>query len=138
MKQVLEIPDSESDDPFASTAPSSPDQQSELFSSPPVVDLSITEDTETSLIGRPTTQDVSVFSYITRAVVDAPRTKDPANPSWHEKMLMYDPIILEDLTAWLNAGRLDQVGFDGEVAPEDVKKWCESKSVCCLWVCSAP
>ncbi|KAK3299823.1 structure-specific endonuclease subunit SLX4 [Chaetomium fimeti] len=132
-KQVFEIPDSESDDPFASTAPSSPDQQAELFSSPPAVDLSITEDTETSLMASPTTEDMSLFSYITRAVVSAPPTKDPANPSWHEKMLMYDPIILEDLTAWLNAGELDRVGFDGEVAPGDVKKWCESKSVCCLW-----
>ncbi|KAH6651308.1 structure-specific endonuclease subunit SLX4 [Chaetomium tenue] len=133
-KQILEIPDSESDDPFASSAPSSPDQHSDLFSSPPAVDLSVTEDTEPSLIAAsPTTQDLSLFGYITRAVVSAPPTNDPANPSWHEKMLMYDPIILEDLTAWLNAGRLDQVGFDGEVAPVDVKKWCESKSVCCLW-----
>ncbi|KAH6853218.1 structure-specific endonuclease subunit SLX4 [Chaetomium sp. MPI-CAGE-AT-0009] len=132
-KQVLEIPDSESDDAFASTAPSSPDQQADLFSSPPAIDLSVTEDTEMSLMASPTTQEVSLFGYITRAVVSAPPTKDPANPSWHEKMLMYDPIILEDLTAWLNAGQLDRVGFDGEVAPEDVKKWCESKSVCCLW-----
>nr|Q2HCM6.2 RecName: Full=Structure-specific endonuclease subunit SLX4 [Chaetomium globosum CBS 148.51] len=132
-KQIFEIPDSGSDDPFASSAPSSPDQHSDLFSSPPAVDLSVTEDTEASLIASPTTQDVSLFGYITRAVASAPPTKDPANPSWHEKMLMYDPIILEDLTAWLNAGRLDQVGFDGEVAPGDVKKWCESKSVCCLW-----
>jgi hypothetical protein len=132
-KQILEIPDSESDDPFASSVPSSPDQQGDVFSSPPAVDLSITEDTEMSLMASPTMQDVSLFGYITRAVVGAPRSKDPANPSWHEKMLMYDPIILEDLTAWLNAGQLDQVGFDGEVAPGDVKKWCESKSVCCLW-----
>lgn len=132
-KQILEIPDSESDDPFASNAPSSPDQQVDVFSSPPAVDLSVTEDTEMSLMASPTTQDAPLFGYITRAVVGAPRSKDPANPSWHEKMLMYDPIILEDLTAWLNAGRLDQVEFDGEVAPGDVKKWCESKSVCCLW-----
>ncbi len=40
---------------------------------------------------------------------------------------MYDPIILEDFTLWLNAGQLDQAGYDGEVAPGDVKKWCESK-----------
>jgi hypothetical protein len=97
------------------------------------MDLSVTEDTETSLMASPTTQEVSLFRYITQAVVGAPRTRDPADPSWHEKMLMYDPIILEDLTAWLNSGQLDKVGYDGEVAPGDVKKWCESKSVCCLW-----
>ncbi|KAJ4287880.1 5'-flap endonuclease [Collariella sp. IMI 366227] len=34
----------------------------------------------------------------------------PASPSWHEKMLMYDPIVIEDLTTWLNAGQLDRVG----------------------------
>jgi hypothetical protein len=97
------------------------------------MDLSVTEDTEASLVASPTSQQVALFRYITQAVVSAPRTTDPANPSWHDKMVMYDPIILEDLTAWLNAGQLDRVGHDGEVAPGDVKKWCESKSVCCLW-----
>ncbi len=132
-KSVVEIPDSESDDPFASTPPSSPEDQGELFSSPPAMDLSVTEDTETSLMASPTTQQVTLFRYITQAVISAPRTTDPANPSWHDKMLMYDPIILEDLTGWLNAGQLDRVGHDGEVSPGDVKRWCESKSVCCLW-----
>ncbi|KAK3309400.1 uncharacterized protein B0T15DRAFT_515389 [Chaetomium strumarium] len=132
-KSVVEIPDSDSDDPFASTPASSPAKQDDVFSSPPEMDLSVTEDTETSLMASPTSQQVSLFRYITQAVVSAPPTKDPARPSWHEKMLMYDPIILEDFTAWLNSGQLDRVGYDGEVAPGDVKKWCESKSVCCLW-----
>jgi hypothetical protein len=132
-KSVVEIPDSDSDDPFASTPLSSPAKQDDVFSSPPEMDLSVTEVTETSLIASPTSQQVSLFRYITQAVISAPPTKDPARPSWHEKMLMYDPIILEDFTAWLNSGQLDRVGYDGEVAPGDVKKWCESKSVCCLW-----
>ncbi|KAK4154708.1 structure-specific endonuclease subunit SLX4 [Chaetomidium leptoderma] len=132
-KPILEIPDSDSEDPFASSPTSSPEKQDDIFSSPPAMDLSVTEDTETSLIASPTNQQVTLFRYITQAVVSAPRTTDPANPSWHEKMLMYDPIILEDLAAWLNAGQLDRVGFDGEVAPGDVKRWCESQSVCCLW-----
>ena len=132
-KSVVEIPDSDSDDPFASTPPSSPEDQDELFSSPPAMDLSVTEDSETSLMASPTTQQVTLFRYITQAVISAPRTTDPANPSWHDKMLMYDPVILEDLTGWLNAGQLDRVGHDGEVSPGDVKRWCESKSVCCLW-----
>lgn len=132
-KSTIEIPDSDSDDPFVSSPASSPGTQVDLFSSPPAVDLSVTEDTESSLISSPTTQEVALFRYITQAVISAPRATDPANPSWHEKMLMYDPIILEDLTAWLNAGQLDRVGYDGEVPPGIVKKWCESKSVCCLW-----
>jgi hypothetical protein len=40
---------------------------------------------------------------------------------------------LEDLTVWLNTGALEKAGWDGEVDPKEVKKWCESKSICCLW-----
>ncbi|KUI70652.1 Structure-specific endonuclease subunit SLX4 [Cytospora mali] len=108
----------------------SPEQ---MFSSPLAVDLSNSEDTEMSLTLSPTMQQSALFSHITKAVTSAPRTADPENPSWHEKMLMFDPVILEDLTVWLNSGQLTQVGYDGEVVPADVKKWCESKSVCCLW-----
>ncbi|KAI3395014.1 hypothetical protein diail_1903 [Diaporthe ilicicola] len=97
------------------------------------VDISINEDTEISLDLSPTEQQSVLFSHITRAVTSAPRTTDPENPSWHEKMLMYDPVILEDLAAWLNSGQLTRVEFDGEASPMDVKKWCESMSVCCLW-----
>ncbi|KAK3341894.1 structure-specific endonuclease subunit SLX4 [Lasiosphaeria hispida] len=141
-KAALEIPDSESDsdpfeDPFASSPMSlSGKQTHDVFSSPSntQMEVSITEDTEMSLLAAsPTTQQTAMFGHITKAVTSAPPTKDPENPSWHEKMLMYDPVILEDLTAWLNAGQLDRVGYDGEVAPADVKRWCESKSVCCLW-----
>lgn len=126
-----EIADSDldSDD---SGALSSPEK---IFTSPGggAVDMSINEDTEISLDLSPTAQQSELFSHITRAVTSAPRTTDPENPSWHEKMLMYDPVILEDLAAWLNTGQLTRVGYDGEASPMDVKKWCESKSVCCLW-----
>ena len=91
------------------------------------------EDTEVSLAVDPTNREEQLFGFITKAVQTAPPTEDPLEPSWHEKMLMYDPVILEDLTAWLNSGQLDRVGFDEEVSPNEVKKWCESKSVCCLW-----
>jgi hypothetical protein len=74
---------------------------------------------------------VLLFSHISRAVRNAPRSKDSRTPSWHEKILLYDPIILEDLTVWLNTCGLGMVGWDGEVRPKDVKKWCESKSICC-------
>ncbi|KAK0735180.1 hypothetical protein B0T26DRAFT_691048 [Lasiosphaeria miniovina] len=134
----LEIADSESkkegeDDPFASSPMSLPDEP-RMFSSPPDVDVSIDEEADMSLlVDTPTGQQKLLFRYISKAVTTAPRATDPENPSWHEKMLMYDPVILEDLTAWLNLGQLDRVGFDGEVAPGDVKRWCESKSICCLW-----
>ncbi|KAK5656933.1 hypothetical protein OQA88_3455 [Cercophora sp. LCS_1] len=138
VSKPIEIPDSDSEeDPFASSPMSATDQdEAQVFSSPPQDpgDVSITEDTEMSLlVTSPTSQQKSLFSFITKAVKSAPPTTNANEPSWHEKMLMYDPIILEDLTVWLNAGQLDRVGYDGEVAPTDVKSWCESQSVCCLW-----
>lgn len=120
----IEDSDMESDsDPFASSPSCSRGSR----------ELSITEEADMSLVASPTTQQISMFAYITKAVTSAPRAKDPSNPSWHEKMLMYDPIILEDLTEWLNSGELSRVGYNAEVDPNDVKRWCESKSVCSMW-----
>ncbi|RMZ68480.1 Structure-specific endonuclease subunit SLX4 [Pyrenophora seminiperda CCB06] len=45
----------------------------------------------------------SVFSQLTTHIRSLPPTTDPAHPSWHEKILMYDPIMLEDLTRYINA-----------------------------------
>jgi hypothetical protein len=124
---VLEIPDSDSE-----MLVSSPES---VFSSPSSLDISVTtaDDTQLSLALSPTEKEAELFRYITLAVTTAPRSKDPQNPSWHEKMLMYESIILEDLAAWLNTGQLSKVGCDTEVSPVEVKKWCESKSICCLW-----
>ncbi|TQB68722.1 5'-flap endonuclease [Monascus purpureus] len=36
-------------------------------------------------------------------------------PTWHEKILMYDPIILEDFAAWLNTEGLGRIKEDREV-----------------------
>ncbi|GAD93373.1 structure-specific endonuclease subunit slx4 [Paecilomyces variotii No. 5] len=44
-------------------------------------------------------------------------------PTWHEKILMYDPIVLEDLATWLNTEGLNLVGEDTEVSPGFVRKW---------------
>ncbi len=81
------------------------------------------------------------------------------NPSWHEKILLYDPIVLEDLTAWLNQQGLrfeierlkpktKTRGRKKKDAPPEVdewevikyelkawmvQKWCEDNSICCLW-----
>lgn len=76
--------------------------------------------------------ETQVFPYITRAIKSATRDTD-SEPSWQEKILLYDPIVLEDLTIWLNTGALEKAGWDDEIAPTLVKKWCEQKSICCLW-----
>ncbi|KAJ4329152.1 5'-flap endonuclease [Fusarium piperis] len=130
---VIEIPDSNSD--FGSDLASSPDSSMDEMFSPPPLDLSLStgDDTELSLTASQNDQEVVLFEYIAKAIRSAPRTTDPTQPSWHEKILLYDPIILEDLAAWLNTGELSRVGYDGEVNPNDVKKWCESQSICCLW-----
>ena len=60
-----------------------------------------------------------------------------SHPTWHEKMLMYDPIILEDFTTWLNVEGLGLVGEDREVNTTDAREWCESKGICCCWKNSA-
>ena len=74
-----------------------------------------------------------LFLQITRAVTAFPPSHDPKRLTWYEKMLMYDPIVLEDLTIWLNTEGLGKVGEDDEVWPGLVKEWCEERSVCCLW-----
>ncbi|KAF3038680.1 5'-flap endonuclease [Didymella heteroderae] len=45
----------------------------------------------------------TICSAITAHVRSIPPTTNPKKPSWHEKILMYDPIILEDFTAYLNS-----------------------------------
>ncbi|KAM0441105.1 hypothetical protein ACHAPT_000410 [Fusarium lateritium] len=130
---VIEIPDSNSD--FGSDLASSSGSSVDEMFSPPPLDLSLStgDDTELSLTASQNDQKAVLSEYITKAVRSAPRATDPTQPSWHEKILLYDPIVLEDLAAWLNTGELSRVGYDGEVNPSDVKKWCESRSVCCLW-----
>ncbi|KAI0127025.1 structure-specific endonuclease subunit SLX4 [Xylariales sp. AK1849] len=130
VRKAVEIADSDIDDSLSLSPQSSPDH---VFSSPPPLDLSMSEAGDMSLNLTPTDQEATLFTHITKAVTSAPPTKDTSNPSWHEKMLLYDPVVLEDLAAWLNAGELTRVGYDGEVSPGEVKKWCESKSVVCLW-----
>ncbi|KAI0023716.1 hypothetical protein F4780DRAFT_20014 [Xylariomycetidae sp. FL0641] len=126
--KAVEIADSDMEDSASSRSSPEP-----VFSSPPPVDLSTTDEADLSLGPSPTDQQTQLFKHVTKAVTSAPRSRDPSNPSWHEKMLLYDPVIVEDLAVWLNSGELTRVGCDEEVSPEDVKQWCESKSVICLW-----
>ncbi|GIJ99237.1 5'-flap endonuclease [Aspergillus viridinutans] len=72
-------------------------------------------------------------SQITKAVRLQPRSFSVGckRPSWHEKILMYDPIVLEDFATWLNVEGLGLVHEDREVSAEFVRQWCESNGICC-------
>ncbi|KAK4863636.1 hypothetical protein LT330_002414 [Penicillium expansum] len=81
-----------------------------------------------------------ISAKITQAVRAQPRLSplsssrgSRSRPTWHEKILMYDPIVLEDFTAWLNIEGLGLVGEDREVGTASVREWCESKGICCCW-----
>jgi hypothetical protein len=101
----------------------------------------------------------SIFPQIAQTIKAAPIGEDMTAPSWYEKILLYDPIVLEDLTAWLNAqglrteikrlkhktktrGRKKKDASpevdEWEVVRDELKawmvqKWCEENSICCLW-----
>jgi hypothetical protein len=133
-KKGREVAIEDISDSDTANRPSPPRRQASQIKTPPrplklLTDLDIDTSPELS----PTSCQALLFTHITRAVKNAPPSKDLSNPSWNEKILLYDPIILEDLTVWLNTGALEKVGWDGEVEPKEVKKWAESKSICCLW-----
>lgn len=81
--------------------------------------------------------DESLKSHIQAALLNTSKTDKrrnyQTNPTWHEKILLYDPIVLEDFTAWLNTEGFNEVGIDEEIDAKDVKVWCEENGVCCLW-----
>ena len=74
-------------------------------------------------------------AQITKAVRAQPRMSSFASkgPSWHEKILMYDPIVLEDFATWLNTEGLGLVAEDREVSAGFLRGWCESKGICCCF-----
>ena len=76
----------------------------------------------------------ALLSAMQLAITSQLPTHSIKNPSWKEKIALYDTIVLEDLTTWLNTGGLDSVGVDAEVSSALVRDWCESKSVCFIWV----
>ncbi|ODH52439.1 structure-specific endonuclease subunit SLX4 [Paracoccidioides brasiliensis] len=78
----------------------------------------------------------SLSTQITAAIKAQPRLRafnGVKQPTWYEKILMYDPIQLEDLAVWLNTDGFERIGEDREVCPGLVREWCESKGVCCIW-----
>ncbi|KAK0658635.1 Structure-specific endonuclease subunit SLX4 [Lasiodiplodia hormozganensis] len=102
-----------------------------------------------------------LFLKVTSAVKACSPSDDAAQPSWHEKMLLYDPIVAEDLAKWLNDQGIQMVvdipvvekkrkkkaAVDDDNTPVNeitfhremqelpawvVQKWCEENSVCCI------
>ncbi len=141
-----EIADSENSDPedegdrgSPSLSPSSPEPFDDASDTAAAIAAGDEEEETDLLLTTPADErQVALFGYITRAVAGQPRSRDPACPSWHERMLLYDPVVIEDLTAWLNEGNdggaLARAGYGGgEVTPADVKRWCEARGVVCLW-----
>jgi hypothetical protein len=56
----------------------------------------------TSHLEWPTIKPI-IFARITSHIRSLPPSTTPSQPTWHEKILMYDPIVLEDFTAYLNS-----------------------------------
>ncbi|KAK5097586.1 5'-flap endonuclease [Lithohypha guttulata] len=84
-----------------------------------------------------TSTDVPLASRILEAIQLAPPDNTArnhyTNPTWHEKILLYDPIVLEELTAWLNTEGFSAIGEDREIDVSEVKDWCHANGICCLW-----
>jgi hypothetical protein len=114
-------------------------------------------------------QRQALFGTITTTIKTPAQQNSHGKLSWYQKILLYDPIVLEDLTTWLNAqgvtvsvrkfkpktnkkGRKRKVDanttHDADSAQDEeaewevvqeplqawmVQKWCQEKSVCCLW-----
>ncbi|KIW88336.1 uncharacterized protein Z519_10904 [Cladophialophora bantiana CBS 173.52] len=84
----------------------------------------------------------NILSQIDAAISRHPETQSKdgesrnhqISPTWHEKILMYDPIVLEELTVWLNTEGLNAIGEDREVSLLEVRAWCEQNGVCCYGV----
>ena len=76
--------------------------------------------------------ETNLHAQITKAINAAPATHSSIHPNFRERILLYDPIVLEDLTAWLNTEGLSMVGTDEEIGTGVVKEWCEKESVCCI------
>ncbi|PWY73783.1 hypothetical protein BO94DRAFT_538825 [Aspergillus sclerotioniger CBS 115572] len=76
----------------------------------------------------------NLSDQITKAIRAQPRLTAPRpGPTWHEKILMYDPIPLEEFTTWLNTEGLSLINEDREVGAGFVRRWCESKGICCCY-----
>ncbi|KAF2023795.1 hypothetical protein EK21DRAFT_80096 [Setomelanomma holmii] len=84
--------------PLFSTSPTRTLKKSKTTPDPSVVPIACVRIAQLDW----TTFKSIVFSAITAHTRSLPPTTNPKRPSWHEKILMYDPIVLEDFTAYLN------------------------------------
>lgn len=180
---IDEIVDSE-DERMQALSPSPP-RVAKLPASQPLPLYSISPKKKTSKTGAPdpnivqvhcipaahlewTHLKASIFAQITTHIRSLPPTTNPSKPSWHEKILMYDPIVLEDFTAHLNTvathirawrkatkvqtkawnkemkrkggeevgvweGSENALAVERELEAWQVREWCESVSVCCIF-----
>jgi hypothetical protein len=87
-----------------------------------------TEDAETpQVIQVPLTQlewassKSLIFKKITSAIRALPPTTTPKEPSWHEKILLFDAIVLEDFTAFL--GKATRVRAYKRATQKQIKAW---------------
>ncbi|KAF8463135.1 hypothetical protein BDZ91DRAFT_732546 [Kalaharituber pfeilii] len=87
----------------------------------------------THLVYRDTQKNEAMQTSISQAIMAQYSSTENISNSWHYKILLYEPIILEDLTVWLNTEGLSKVGVDEEVPPEVVKEWAERRSICNVW-----
>lgn len=131
-RKVLPIPEDISD-AEGPPAPSSP--RVRATQAPP---LEIIQDTDSDADANLPPLSLSslereLFSAISCAITSQPPSRDIKRLSWYEKILLYDPILLEDLTKWLNEEGLGAVGYDGELMPVQLRAWCLRKGICCLW-----
>ena len=62
-----------------------------------------------------------IFEQITAHIRSLAPTNDPKVPSWHEKILMYDPLVLEDFTAHLNTNT--RVRTYRKATQKQIKAW---------------
>jgi hypothetical protein len=62
-----------------------------------------------------------IFPLITAHIRSLSPTTNPSEPSWHEKILMYDPIVLEEFTAYLNANT--QIRTYKKATKVQIKAW---------------
>ncbi|KAL9617343.1 MAG: hypothetical protein Q9160_007873 [Pyrenula sp. 1 TL-2023] len=136
-----------------SLKPQSLDPQIPESPQPPSLEVLPISSTTTSppLSPSPSSPLSPIADSITRAILHRPPSTTTSNqlastqphnsvtsPTWHEKILMYDPIELEELTIWLNTEGLGAVGEDREVGPLEVREWCERRGVCCFWGWGGP
>ena len=131
-RKVLPIPE-DIYDAKGPPMPSPPRVRSTQSPSLEIIQESDSDVDATLLPLSPSSRERELFFAISRAVTSQPPSLDIKRLSWYEKILLYDPILLEDLTKWLNEEGLGSVGYDGEVQPLQVRAWCLRKGICCLW-----